>query len=93
MDRKIKKEGKVLPKNAKIINTDIGIYGADFEYDDYLIEIKSSFTYRIFEKEILGLDKKYSTQKDRILKACKTKPIKLIVLDKNINVIKEILFK
>lgn len=84
------KEGKILPINGKIYNTPIGNYVADFEFPEKIIEIKSLFTYRIFNKEILGLDKKYSNQKERLLYVANNiKPVELLVLNQKGEIIKK----
>ena len=72
-----------LPRIPKGIKTPFGIYFPDFEYDDKYIEIKSIFTYKVFQKEILGLDKQVSKQKEKLIWVAENiKPVNIFIFDR-----------
>lgn len=72
-----------LPRIPKGIRTPFGIYFPDFEYDDKYIEIKSVFTYKVFQKEILGLDKQVSKQKEKLIWVAENiKPVNIFIFDR-----------
>jgi len=84
------KENKELPISGNIYKTPFGKYIADFEFPDKIIEIKSFFTYKIFNKEIVGLDKKYSNQKEKVeYVGNNLKVVELLVLNKKGEIIKK----
>jgi len=85
---------KTLPNIPKGIRTDNGLYFPDFEFQDRYIEIKSPFTYEIFEGKIAGFDKTTSTkQKEKLLWVSKNiKPVELIILDKRGEILNSIYF-
>lgn len=78
-------------KRGSFVETPTGIYHPDFEYDKCFIEIKSPYTYSIFNGETLNIDGIYSTeQREKAIWTSKNKkPVKLIVLDQKGNMIKE----
>jgi hypothetical protein len=80
---KLIKENKELPTNTKHISTPIGIYHPDFEYPEKYIEVKSEFTFKIFNGEIENIDNKISlNQKEKAIWVAKNiKPIEIIVIN------------
>lgn len=83
----------VLPKNCKYIITPYGGYYPDFEKTDEYIEIKSQYTYEV----LIGKKKnrwtnEYSTKQYNKIKWVneKIKPVKIIIVDKRNNTLKEI---
>jgi hypothetical protein len=55
---KLKELGYTLPKNGNPKKTPFGFYTPDFEYEDYCIEVKSSYTYDV----LLGKKKSWYKQ-------------------------------
>ena len=54
------KDNKQLPENGKYYSTPLGIYQADFEFEDRIIEIKSPFTYDILLGTAPNIDGHYN---------------------------------
>jgi hypothetical protein len=75
-------EGKKLPKNTKSIKTDFGYYTPDFEFDEFYVDIKSTFTLKV----LLGFSS-YSKNK----KSNPKQLLKIKYIDKNFKPIKIIL--
>lgn len=63
---KLVNEKQTLPTLPKGIKTPFGNYHPDFEFKDYLVEIKSSFTYKVLIGEIKGLSKDKEIQLKKI---------------------------
>ncbi len=80
---KLIKENKPLPQKAMFVSTPLGIYHPDFEYSDKYIEIKSDFTYKMFNGEITNIDNHISlNQKEKATWVSQNiKPVELIVID------------
>lgn len=77
------KEKKDLPINGNYYSTPYGIYQADFEYKDRIIEIKSTFTYSIFNGESPNIDGHYNNKQREKIKWVgeNIKPVQLLVFD------------
>jgi hypothetical protein len=85
---KLINDGTELPINPTSINTPLGVYYPDFEYDNNYIEIKSDYTYDI----LLGFKVNRYTKKIDLLQYEKikwvnehVKPIEILVVDKRNN--------
>jgi len=90
---KLIKENKSLPQKAMFVSTPIGIYHPDFEYQDRYIEIKSEFTYKMFNGEITNIDNRISlNQKEKVTWVSQNiKPVELIVIDGKGKILKNII--
>lgn len=77
------KENKILPVNGNYYTTPYGVYQADFEYEDRIIEVKSTFTYSIFNGESPNIDGHYNNkQREKITWVGQNiKPVQLLVFD------------
>jgi hypothetical protein len=85
-------ENKKLPKNTKSIKTDFGYYTPDFEFDEFYVDIKSTFTLKV----LLGFSSYSKNKKSNPKQLLKikyidknVKPIKIIIVDVRQNEIKE----
>ena len=68
-------KNKVLPTKPKGINTSLGFYFPDFEFEDKFIEIKSTYTYaQLLENKFNQLEKIKEVTKN-------IKPVEVTVLD------------
>lgn len=56
-----------LIKNKKAVNTPLGLYFPDFEFEDYYVEIKSSYTFSKLINKLSYDGKKENKQLDKIL--------------------------
>ena len=87
---KLVNEKKEKPKNTKTLKTPLGSYAPDFEYSDRYVEIKSPFTFEIFNQTRVLKNNKLSYQKDKVeWVGANIKPIQLLVLDENANILIE----
>lgn len=77
------KQGKGLPINGNYYSTPYGVYQADFEYEDRIIEVKSTFTYSIFNGETPNIDGHYNKRQREKIKwvGRNIKPVQLLVFD------------
>jgi hypothetical protein len=85
-------EGKNLPTNTKSIKTDFGYYTPDFEFDEFYVDIKSTFTLKV----LLGFSSYSKTKKSNPKQLSKIKyinenikPIKILLVDVKQNEITE----
>jgi len=76
-----------LPKNTNAIKTPIGYYTPDFEFEDFFIEVKSTFTFNV----LIGIQSYSKTKKSNPLQLEKIKwisdnikPIKIFIVDNNV---------
>ena len=88
-------KNKKIPKNANVIETPYGLYTADFEFDDKLIEIKSEYTYSVLIGEkISRFTNKIETKQYQKIKWINEnyKNVEIIVIDirNNKQIIKKI---
>jgi hypothetical protein len=71
----------VLPINTGPIKTEFGYYKPDFEYDDFFVDVKSTFTLKV----LLGLSSYSKNKKSnpkQLLKISENiKPIRIILVD------------
>jgi len=85
---KLLKDKKILPKNGKSMITPYGVYYPDFDYGDYLIEIKSDYTYKVMIGELKNrFNNRYDTNQLKKIKWVNhnIKPVKVIIVDKRKN--------
>lgn len=74
---------QLLPNNCTYVNTNNGYYIPDFEFPDRFVEIKSTWTYKLFTE-------KHTNQIDKVIWTGQSvKPVQLLVLDTNGKVLKE----
>jgi hypothetical protein len=77
------RENKPLPTNATHQPTPLGIYHPDFEYNNKFIEVKSEYTYKIFNGDLANINEKISlNQKEKATWVSRNlKPVEVIVIN------------
>lgn len=90
------KENKTLPFEKKTyIKTPFGYYHPDFEFEDKLVEVKSEFTYDIFEGKEKNSNGEYSiNQKKKCLWITENiKPVELVVFNNKYEIVINLVLK